>query len=62
LLDLNDAPLDVILKKNAKEPSVNFWEVFEACPLQMVYPPMDNVDCVDIKIVTTRPYNLVKPN
>jgi hypothetical protein len=23
----------------------------------MVYPPMDNVDYVDIKIVTRRPYN-----
>jgi len=22
-----------------------------------VYPPIDNVNCVDIKIVTTRPYN-----
>jgi hypothetical protein len=38
-------------------PLVNFWEEFKACPLQMVYPLMDKVDCIDIKIVKTSPYN-----
>ena len=58
LLDLNDVPLDVILKMNTEEDMVNFWNIFEECPLQMVLPGDSISD--DVKINTTRPYNSVK--
>lgn len=58
LLDLNDVPLDDRLKMNTKEDMVNFWNIFEEFPLQMVLPGESISD--DVKINTTRPYSSVK--
>jgi len=60
LIDLNDVPLDLVLKKNTKENMVNVWEDFEAFPLLMVFRGMDTSSYRNIQITTTRPYNFVK--
>ena len=59
LLDLNDVPLDVILKKNIEEDMVNVWKIVQECTLQMVLLGTPNCDYTYVKVNRTRPYNYV---
>ena len=58
MLDLNGSLLDAMLEQNTKEPTINFWKTIEACPLQMVYPPLDDKSLVTKTIVTTKSIQL----
>ena len=60
MLELNGAPLDVILEQNEKEPIVKFWEKIEDFPIQMVYPTLDDEAFVNKKMVTISPYISMK--
>ena len=47
--------LDVILKENEKEETVNIWDIFEPCPFKMLPPSMaSTTDIKDIEFKTTR--------